>query len=512
MKRVYFIFLILFTFSCISCQHTQDKVEKRSLSCDTLRAWQNPTWALRSTTVRRQIKDLCWKEGTKMYADTIVTRYYQNEQPLIWVSEWGVNSQADSLLVWLQNNVFVGLDKSAFHYNEIAGNLKKIRTLNFRQNENANTLWANTEFYLTSAYIRLACGLRYGFLNPHTTFNTLDQEDAPARNKYKCLYDIKPEVVTDSFINVAIQELKNQKLVEFLASVQPQDTLYHKLLASYRNTPTNDTVYREKLRVNMERRRWRIPRPSTNKYIAVNLAEFMLSAYNHNTDSVLTMKVCGGNTKHKSPILHSHINRMELNPYWIVPNSIIRKEIAPVHAGSSDYFERNRIRIIDNETREELKPDSVTAAMLKSGRYMLRQDKGAGNSLGRIVFRFPNRFAVYLHDTNSPGAFRRTSRAVSHGCIRLEKPYDLATFLLDSPSPEFIDKIRIAIDLPARTAQGKAWKATPGYKHMKNYDYQTPIPVFIHYHTLYPNAAGEICSLPDPYGYDKIMKKILNSL
>ena len=183
MKRVSFILLILFTFLCISCQNAQDKVEKRFLSSDSLRAWQNPTWALRGTTIRRQIKDLCWKEGTKMYADTIVTRYYKNEQPLIWVSEWGVNSQADSLLVWLQNNAFVGLNKSAFHYNEITGNLKKIRTLNFSKGEKANTLWANTEFYLTSAYIRLACGLRFGFLNIF----------------FKYVEEIKPDYIAAAF-------------------------------------------------------------------------------------------------------------------------------------------------------------------------------------------------------------------------------------------------------------------------------------------------------------------------
>ena len=110
-------------------------------------------------------------------------------------------------------------------------------------------------------------------------------------------------------------------------------------------------------------------------------------------------------------MLQSRIERVDMNPYWNIPYSIVKKEIAPRHAGDEAYFSRNRYRIFNKETGEELPPAAVTSGMLTSGRYRIRQDNGEGNSLGRLIFRFPNNFSIYLHDTNNRQAFKRTNRA-----------------------------------------------------------------------------------------------------
>ena len=125
---------------------------------------------------------------------------------------------------------------------------------------------------------------------------------------------------------------------------------------------------------------------------------------------------------------------MELNPYWNVPQSIIRKEIIPTYRRDTTYFTRNRMKVYDKNGLQ-VNPHQVNWAKYagKGVPYTVKQDNKTGNSLGRIIFRFPNPHSVYLHDTPSRWAFTRNNRAVSHGCVRLQKALDFAFFLLKEP-------------------------------------------------------------------------------
>lgn len=111
-------------------------------------------------------------------------------------------------------------------------------------------------------------------------------------------------------------------------------------------------------------------------------------------------------------------------PEWYVPRSIILHDMAH-HAGNPGYFLARNYYVRDVKTGAEVDLNQVTRAQLVSGAYGVVQRGGKGNALGRIIFRFDNNFSVYLHDTSSKGVFEREERGVSHGCIRIEKPYDL---------------------------------------------------------------------------------------
>ena len=140
---------------------------------------------------------------------------------------------------------------------------------------------------------------------------------------------------------------------------------------------------------------------------------------------------------------------------------------------------------------------------------MLRQEKGEGNSLGRMIFRFTNNFSVFLHDTNNRSAFARSNRAISHGCIRLEKPLELASFLVDDDKT--MDKIRLSLDLQPITEKGKRWQQSESFKPMSYYRFSAPYPLFITYQTMYFDASGKLRSCGDPYGYDRvIIEKLKN--
>lgn len=502
-----FLFLLLFSFTGCLDKHSESREQ---VSTDAFDAWRADAYLIHGERIRSEIERLNQQAGTHMYADVFTQRYYRNRRPFIWIDRTGTDTRADTLLAWLEQVPELGLKKSSFQVDRLTADLQKLRTPRLTVDKDINTVMARVEYNLTQAYLRYVCGQRFGYVNPYTTFNRLVRTDTTRQSDFRRLFDIPTETATDSFVNIALQQASEGRLHDFLTGIQPQDSLYHRLLRAYHEHKDND-AYARKILVNLERSRWRGAHRPTGKHVWVNVSGFILTAADENSDSMLTMKVCGGDTRHQSPLLYSTIERVELNPYWVIPYSIIKKEIAPRHAGNASYFERNRIRIINKKTQEEMNPASVNAAMLKSGQYMLRQDKGAGNSLGRMVFRFPNNFSVFLHDTNNPEAFARKSRAVSHGCIRVERPLDLAVFLMADPQPDVIDRIRISIDLPPLTPEGQAMQADPDHKKMGIYRFSPAIPLFIQYYTVYPNPKGELESYPDPYGYDEVLQKKLNA-
>ncbi len=508
-RQLPFIFLFLLLISCgDNSPHT---FEPRSLA--DLGEWNSRAYSVSGKSIRREIDRLLPEIRVQMQADAFTKQLYAKRTPFVWINRMGMDSRADSLMTWLRHTPDLALPAKAFFLNELEEAFHDIRTLKAAEKGMLNAQLARFELRATQAYLRLASGSRYGFTNPHALFNKLEHEDKDTLSPYKRLYDIPTETVTDSFLNLALEEARQGHHAELLRSVQPTDSLYRLLLQTYRTTPDTAIAHRTKLAVNMERCRWRQPRP-TGHHVWANMAAFELYAVHPGRDSLVQMRTCGGSIRNKTPLLTSQIRYLEFNPYWNVPLSIIKKEIAPLHAGSNDYFDRNRIRVIDKTTAKEVDPSTLTARQMSSGRYLLRQDKGEGNSLGRIIFRFPNDFAVYLHDTNSRSTFRRKNRAVSHGCIRLERPYDLAIYLMAEPEPKTIDRIRVAIDLPPLTDYGRKLAADTLRKDIRIYHFEKPIPVHIDYYTLYPDVEDRrtLRSYPDPYGYDEVLQKKLQSL
>ncbi|MBQ0049859.1 MAG: L,D-transpeptidase family protein [Bacteroidales bacterium] len=459
-----------------------------------------------------------------MYADDFVKPLYAQTEPqdgmtgqdsLYWVSEWGIDDRAEALLDWLDGVERQGLRRSSFHVEEIREDLASFRKLrpDSCTEEEVCVLLGRLEWRLTSAYARFAYGQRYGYTKPNAIFNKLLFDKSA--NSYRRIFDHEIDTPTDSLMKVAIEGVADvASLNDFLAAQQPSDSLYAQLAQEYvRAKKAGETRRAELCRINLERARWRYPRPQhTGKYVWVNLSEQMLTAVDADHGKRLRMKVCFGNQSHKTPLLTSQINRLELNPYWVIPPSIVKNEIAPAHTGDAAYFSRNRYVAIHKETKAEVSPASLTRSDLLSGRYTLRQERGAGNALGRLIFRFPNRFSVYLHDTSSPGAFSKSTRTVSHGCVRVQKPLDLAIFLMDNPTDKLIDKIRVAIDKAPLTQEGRQYKETTAPdKYMKSHSFKPAIPVFLDYYTLYPDSTGKLTEHSDLYNYDKEVAKALDA-
>lgn len=216
--------------------------------------------------------------------------------------------------------------------------------------------------------------------------------------------------------------------------------------------------------VNLERWRW-MPQQLGERYVIVNIAAFRLEAFERDRP-VLSMKTIVGKPFTTTPFFAAQIKEVVINPPWNVPTSIAVKELWPKQRRDASYFAREHI------------------VVLKGGR--LQQTPGEWNSLGRIKFNMPNHYDVYLHDTPAKSLFDEARRTFSHGCIRLEKPRDLALLLLaDQPGwDEFA--LDAAID--------------PGIE--RTVPLTTPEPVYVLYWTALVTPSGEIEILRDVYGRD----------
>lgn len=501
------LFLIVCSAFVFSCE--QEKVrEFRSVSADDLRQWNTDTCSLYSGKIRAAIAEQIHGSPAVLYADAFLNRYYLEKGPFLWVTRNGVDARADSLLALCADAKRWGMPSAMFQTKSIYRDLERVRTLDFSSSREINAAYGRLEYRLTQLYLRLLCGLRFGLLEPSRVFNRLDVADTIPQIRYIRLYDIPTECADQAYIRQALKNLKDISFVDSIRASEPDHPDYVRLLASFRSggASPHDPY---KLLANLERLRWRRKQPA-DRYVWVNMASQELLAYDEESGRSLEMKICGGSLKHKTPLLHSQIDYMQIDPYWVIPFSIIKNEIAVRHVGDLAYFERNQIKIIDKKSGEELDPAQVSKAMFLSGNYMLRQEKGAGNSLGRMIFRFTNNFAVFLHDTNNRAAFSRSNRAVSHGCIRLEKPLELASFLIDDE--ETMDRVRLSLDLPPLTSKGKKWQDSENFKPMSYYRFTKPYPLFITYQTLYFDAFGKLRSCGDPYGYDRVIIEKLKKI
>jgi murein L,D-transpeptidase YcbB/YkuD len=169
-----------------------------------------------------------------------------------------------------------------------------------------------------------------------------------------------------------------------------------------------------------------------DRYVVVNLPSTSVEAVENGRIVHRYVAIVGG-PEHPSPEISAHIQAINLNPTWTVPTSIIKKEIIPRMQRDPGYLTRAKIRILDGSGKE-INPKSVNWTTERAANYTLRQDSGAGNSLGSIRINMPNKLAVYMHDTPSKGLFGADYRFLSHGCVRVQGVYDYAAWLLEGTS------------------------------------------------------------------------------
>jgi L,D-transpeptidase YcbB len=243
------------------------------------------------------------------------------------------------------------------------------------------------------------------------------------------------------------------------------------------------------IELNLERWRW-IPHDLGQRYIIINIADFKLSVV-ENDYTVLEMRVVVGRHYRRTPVFSEQMTYLVFNPYWNIPRKLALEDILPKIRRDPDYLSSRRIKVFENwlEGAKEVDPMDIDWSLINRNNfhYKFRREPGPHNDLGRVKFMFPNKFAVYLHDTPSQSLFQRIRRGFSSGCIRVEKPIELAEFLLaDNP----------------RWSRDNILKAIKSEKNQVVL-LRKPIPVHILYWTAWVDYVGNVHFLDDIYKRDK---------
>lgn len=247
----------------------------------------------------------------------------------------------------------------------------------------------------------------------------------------------------------------------------------------------------ELISLNLERMRW-LPDNYGENYILVNVPEFMLRVYDEDEVKV-KMKVIVGKEYNPTPIFSDTLKYIVFRPTWTVPQSIIKGEMIPKLQGDPMYYTRKDFKIYESDT--EINPKSVNWKKAGDRYFRFVQQPSSTNALGLVKFIMPNDMSIYLHDTPTDYLFDREERALSHGCVRLEQPAELATYLLKDVKGWNKEKVVNSIN------EGDT----------KRVDLKTNYHVQIAYLTTWIDDDGELRITEDIYGHDKKqMDKLAN--
>jgi murein L,D-transpeptidase YcbB/YkuD len=236
--------------------------------------------------------------------------------------------------------------------------------------------------------------------------------------------------------------------------------------------------------INLERWRW-LPDDLGARHFIVNVPDYHLIA-RENGRPMLDIRVVVGKRGNETPLFSDALETVVFSPYWNVPDTIALEETAPAALADPDFLARNNMEVVDRRGRV-VPPETIPwDDELALAAYRFRQRPGANNALGHVKFLFPNKHAVYLHDTPADALFKRIGRAFSHGCVRVEEPEALAEYVLRDQEEWTPETIRAAM----RAGEERYVQLSQS------------IPVHILYLTAWVDGGGGLNFSRDVYGYD----------
>ena len=342
---------------------------------------------------------------------------------------------------------------------------------------------------LSKILVKYTENLANGCIDQESFQRALDAKRAQGINTY---YEFYNEYVNSSDI---LEKLKKGESVKsILEPYVPQMPQFFPLIDAYNSAIS--PVQKYKIKLNIERVKLLKP-TGWDTYVLINVPEYKFRLFENGQKS-LEFKVVVGKPTWQTPIFSSTLKYITVHPTWNVPDNIARKEIIPAIIKDPSYLRRHNMVVKrdyapDSPTvnpskinwREYLKPEWAD----KELPYKIIEKSSSRNALGRVKFMFPNRFSVYMHDTNMKKLFVYPQRAFSHGCIRLEQPLRLLGHLSTFYTKQKFDEV------------GEILKA----KKTKYVSLAQKIPVHIVYLTAYVDN-GVVNFFNDIYGFDKITK------
>lgn len=388
---------------------------------------------------------------------TVMAFYDENHREPRLVTKFYTNGELDSLTAYLENSKVHGFNPQIFKVDQIKALLKELSDNQFTKVEDTYHVIAKLEALSANAYLNYNNFLKYGVVNPRNIFSR---------------YYIKVKRPDSAGM---IRLLASESILDTLRAVQPTSAQYKGLQRAYLAASTENE--KRILLLNMERFRWKMPQTGSN-YVQVNIPDFKLTWFDK-ADTVISMKVCVGGKRengyeeklkafaksgnlddkpknHETPLLFSKINSIQANPVWNIPVSIAQSEIYWMARKDPYYLSNSNIKVY---YKDKLigEPDTINWNRYSRDKlpFKFKQGSGNGNALGKFKFIFDNGSSIYLHDTNNKNGFNLSNRAISHGCVRVEKPLEFAEKLVGDSYT--YDKLRAEVDLPPIDSAHVKW-------------------------------------------------------
>ena len=496
-------------------------------------------------------------DSTTLYQlPILIDLYKQKSFSPQWSSSQQWLKQGDSLLLFIENARYYGLFPTDYHWHQLLA--LKNRFSAFKDNETKDAAsWARADLMLSDAFISLIHDIKLGRLpNDSITlrkdsvlsaefisskFNaaasglSLDVIIPPLEPKHEGYRELKTavrnflanadfkQVTPIVFPNKNRDELRQaviRRLFEIRyidsSSLQADSVQLSSILKKFqkekrltvdgksgpqtiRMLNLSDEDKFKRIAITLDRYKM-LPDSMPEKYIWVNIPSYTLRLMNNDT-LVLKSKVVVGKPITRTPVLTSTISEMITYPQWTIPGSIIEKEILPGLKRDTAYLRKKGYSLL-NSKNEEIRADSINWFKYKKTiPFKVVQGSGDDNALGVLKFNFNNRYSVYLHDTNQRSFFNNDSRALSHGCVRVQEWQKMAFYIINNDSTYLAAKKM----KPFPTDSLTRWLAV---KEKHSIPVKAKLPVFIRYFTCEANN-GQIDFFEDIYDEDKKMTELL---
>jgi murein L,D-transpeptidase YcbB/YkuD len=478
------------------------------------------------------------------YVPLIKNVYERNNYTSIWSADGKWMPIGDSLNEFIRGSMQHGLFPADYHLKALKGIQHQIETDSLSGKDAA--LWSRADVLLTDAFLRAAADLKRGRL-PYDSLSRKDTVvnfdsiyiatlDTVVQTKSiaNVLHELEPKLpgyrdlkegvkgfvdssefrqytyldypYNDSirFFDLLRKRLYEERIFDTLPEVL--DTVaFKKVIGKYQaskklkvtgrvNEATvnslNDTNWERFKRIAISLDKFKLmPDTMPPVYVWVNIPGYYLKVIDGDS-VVMESRVIVGATKTRTPELHSEISNFITYPQWTVPFSIVFKEMLPAIQKDVAYLEKQNLIVVDKND-SVLDPEKIDWKKLSKKKfpYLIKQREGDDNSLGVLKFNFRNKYAVYMHDTNVRWMFQKTSRALSHGCVRVQDWRDLAHFLVRN------DTIKYNTDTLASWIVRQEKHVVSGFKK---------VPLFIRYFTC-EGSYGKVKFYDDIYGEDKIL-------
>ena len=473
--------------------------------------------------------------------------YDKNSFQPIWSEKGLFTKNGDSLLSLIGQSKNYGLFPDDYYYTRIGQLKNQLITDTSAAKKLDASLWALSDMLMTSAFVQVIKDLKAGRILPDSV---LAKDTSLSTRFFLSQLKDYPQISNDSFArrlepaNTDYKKIKTAlkpfldsadftayTLVSTTDSSQIPRLLYQRLHEEdstlvENNSPDSmdvaaaikkyqkrkkwkvdgkitsnlidrlNSTDREKfIRIAITLDRYKQLQPLPEKYIWVNLPSYFLQLRDSDT-VVLKSKIVVGKPITRTPILTSSISDMITYPKWTIPESIVKKEILPGLQKDPAYTANKGYSLVDKDGNE-IDPYQVNWAKYKEYiPYKVVQGSGDDNALGVLKFNFPNKYSVYLHDTNQRYLFAKSSRALSHGCVRVQAWDSLARYILRN------DSLHASNYVPIDSLN--SWLET---KQKKYIPVRKQIPLFIRYFTCDVNEKGKLVFYEDIYGEDRKIRE-----